>query len=99
MDPSLYKVDAVSEPGRIKPVYGTTWPSHREDYGAVIVRFVAGYGLAAAVPQALKNWILLEVGSLNDIRESMATGVTVTEINTRWTASLLDDFVIPREGI
>jgi len=49
-----YTVDAKSEPGRILPAYGLSYPSTRRVMNAVTVRFVAGYGLAVAVPATLK---------------------------------------------
>ena len=67
-----YKVDAVSEPGRIIPAYGVTWPATRAEVNAVTVRFVAGYGLAVAVPQPIKQWMLLKIGELYASREASA---------------------------
>lgn len=51
--PSAYQVVAGT-PGLVVPVYGTSWPSYRNQPGAVVLRYVAGYGLAAAVPEAIK---------------------------------------------
>ena len=53
LDPSAYQV-VPGTPGMVVPVYGTTWPSYRVQPGAVVLRYVAGYGLAAAVPEAIK---------------------------------------------
>lgn len=52
-----YKVDAISEPGRIVPAPNCTWPGTRQTLNAVTVTFVAGYGLAAAVPEEIKDRI------------------------------------------
>jgi hypothetical protein len=38
-----YLVDTVSEPGRVTPAYGTSWPSTREQANAVEVSFNCGY--------------------------------------------------------
>lgn len=66
-----YRVDTDSEPGRVEPAVGTTWPTNTRDVtGAVTVRFIAGYGAAAAVPQKLKRGLLLHVGNLYENRES-----------------------------
>lgn len=62
IDPALYSVDAQHMVGRVRPAYGQSWPATLADDGAVRIRFVAGYGTAAAVPQALKQAILLLVG-------------------------------------
>lgn len=40
---SLYTVDLYSQPGRIEPAYGETWPSVRDQMNAVKVRFICGY--------------------------------------------------------
>lgn len=74
LDSSLYKVDAVSDPGRIAPAYGEVWPSTRDEPNAVTVRFVAGYGLAAAVPRPLKQAMLLILGHLYMNREDTVEG-------------------------
>lgn len=57
LDPSEYTVDAKSEPGRIFPAYGKSWPVARCAPNAVTVRFVAGYGAASAVPEDIKLWL------------------------------------------
>lgn len=43
LDPSVYDVDTVSEPGRIALAYGQSWPSIRGDINSVEVIYVAGY--------------------------------------------------------
>lgn len=57
---SEYQVE-TGTPGRVVPAYGKAWPSTRRQPGAVKIRFVAGYGDAAAVPEvvkiAMKLWI------------------------------------------
>jgi uncharacterized phiE125 gp8 family phage protein len=59
-----YVVDAKSQPARITPAYGVSWPSLREQTNAVTVRFVAGYGAAASsVPQCVRNWMLCKIAN------------------------------------
>lgn len=62
LDPSAYVVESGHYFGRIRPAYGLTWPVPRDESGAVRVRFVAGYGGAAAVPAPVRHAILLLVG-------------------------------------
>lgn len=69
-----YLVDAKSAPARISPAYGVSWPSTREQNNAVIVRFVAGYGAASAVPQCIKNWMLMRIKTLYDTRDQIVVG-------------------------
>ncbi|HQR22181.1 MAG TPA: phage head-tail connector protein [Burkholderiaceae bacterium] len=67
-----YYVDKSGEPGWIVPAYGGAWPADvRDQANAVIVRYVAGYGAAAAaVPLAIRQWILLATGTLFETREA-----------------------------
>ena len=67
-----YTVDAACEPARITPVFGQIWPICLPQIGAVSVTFDAGYGTAAQVPEGIKSWIKLRVGSLYGHREEMA---------------------------
>ncbi len=67
-----YVVDTAYEPARITPVFGKTWPSTLPQIGAVTITFDAGYGAASAVPEGIKSWIKLRVGSLYAHREEMS---------------------------
>ena len=49
-----YDVDALSEPGRIAPAFGKTWPATRNQINAVEITFVAGYGVREVVPEGIK---------------------------------------------
>lgn len=70
---SAYQVDAQTDPGRLMPAYGAVWPSTRPDtLNAVTIRFVCGYGLAAAVPRLVKAAMLLMVGHLSEHREEVS---------------------------
>lgn len=76
--------------GRILPAYGETYPTARGDEESVIVRFVAGYGAAGDVPQALKDALLLKLGDLYTRRESGLAGTIFAE--TRAAEQLLWPF-------
>ena len=76
---SDYLVDMVSSPPRITPAYGKSWPDTRDQINAVTVTYVAGYGNAAAVPQPIKQAMLLYIAHLYENRESVITGTSVTE--------------------
>ncbi len=69
---STYTVDTACEPARITPVFGQCWPNCLPQIGAVSVSFDAGYGTAAQVPEGIKSWIKLRVGSLYAHREEVA---------------------------
>lgn len=66
-----YIVDSTGTPARITPAYGVSWPSTRDQVNAVKVRFVAGYGAASAVPQCVKNWMLMRIKTLYETRDSV----------------------------
>jgi uncharacterized phiE125 gp8 family phage protein len=53
----------------VLPPYNKFWPTTRYYPGSVKFRYVAGYADAASVPQAIKQAILLIVGSFNENRE------------------------------
>jgi uncharacterized phiE125 gp8 family phage protein len=53
-----YALDDDTLPGWVLPAYGVSWPSTYDIANAVIIRFIAGYGAAAAdVPAELRMWI------------------------------------------
>ena len=76
-----YRVDAASEPGRITPAYGETWPATRAATNAVTVQFKAGYGdKAVDVPEDIRQALLLLVGSFYGHREDIVVGETVARL-------------------
>jgi len=88
---SGYTVDDKSQPARIVPAHGESWPSTRDQVNAVIIRFVGGYGTAAVVPQSIKNWILLRVRTLWESRSSIVVGTSgMVVIPPAFIDSLLD---------
>ena len=74
LDPSDYLVDSYSEPARIVPAYGKVWPLIRHQPNAIVVRYVAGYGAASDVPTAIKNWMLLKIGTMYKMRSDVMAG-------------------------
>lgn len=71
---SSYQTDYASEdrPGRIMPAYGYSWPNTRSSiYNAVTVTFTAGYGAASAVPETIKQAIMMLAGHWYDHREAV----------------------------
>ena len=77
---SEYEVDVDSEPGRIEPAYGTTWPSHRSVMNAIRVEYTAGYGAASAVPQVIKDGILMLAGYWFENRDTDVVPLAVRSI-------------------
>ena len=72
-----YVTDLITEPARITPAFGKVWPMVLPQIGSVVVTFDAGYGNADAVPEGIKSWIKLRVGSLYSHREEVSrTSIT-----------------------
>lgn len=75
-----YVVDTTQQPGRIFLGYDKYWPTVQTRENAVVVRFVAGYGLAVAVPESIKAAIKLLVGSWYENREAVNVGNIVNKV-------------------
>lgn len=89
--PAAYVADVVRKPGRLVCADGYTWPSTQRRPNAVQIRIVAGYGAtAAAVPDDVKRWMKLQIGTMKKLAESVVTGVSVSEVPNRWVDGLLD---------
>ena len=70
LNSSSYRLDNASEPARLVPAYGYSWPATQASINAVRVRYRAGYSASsdaataqAAVPAGIKYAILLELGT------------------------------------
>lgn len=85
-----YTVDYRSRPARIRPAHSKAWPGTREQMGAVIVRFVAGYGDASSVPGTIKLWMLQRIATAIANRESVIVGASVTELSRDYVDTLID---------
>ena len=92
---SDYVLDVACEPARITPVFGKTWPPTLPQMGAVSVTFDAGYGAASAVPEGLKSWIKLRLGSLYAHREEVASMARGRIDPLPFIDGLLDPYKVP----
>jgi uncharacterized phiE125 gp8 family phage protein len=87
---TLYRVDAISEPGRVTPAYGYTWPTTYPVINAVTIPFIAGYGdNGGSIPEDILNWIRVMVGVLYENRE-LAITQALTEL--KFLDGLLDEY-------
>ena len=80
--------------GWVLPVQGTSWPATLDTTNAVRVRFICGYGSAAAVPAGIKSWMKLRIGTLYKVREEVVAGLSVAEVPGGFVDSLLDPFKV-----
>lgn len=92
-----YLVDTSSEPARITPVFGGIWPVTRWQNNAVTVRFVAGYGLAATVPDGIKTWMIIRIKHLFDNPDAIVTGARnqAAEMPRALVDGMLDEYTVP----
>lgn len=77
---SKYDVDTSSLVPRITPAYSEVWPTTRPIPNAVTVTFVAGYGAAADVPAALKQAMLVLIGTMYEHRETVVAGAAPEKV-------------------
>ncbi len=62
-----YVVDTVSVPGRVRLAYGKSWPTHRDQWDAVRIRYSVGWAVAS-VPQPIKQALLLLISEMYEKR-------------------------------
>ncbi|MBX3508920.1 MAG: head-tail connector protein [Parvibaculum sp.] len=74
IDPAFYEVDAKGEPPRLAAKRGQAWPMPATRLAGIEVEFTAGYGDAAAVPQPLKQALLLLVAHWFENRAPVGGG-------------------------
>jgi len=53
LDPSLYVIDNLSEPARLKPVYGVNWPIALNDLNTVLIQLSCGYQIGVVEEQTV----------------------------------------------
>lgn len=83
-----YQLDSHSEPAWLVPAWGYAWPATRPEPNAVRVRFVAGFGDAAAdVPANICAWIRLQAAHFY---HNAAAASDLPLIMTPYTNRLLD---------
>jgi uncharacterized phiE125 gp8 family phage protein len=93
---SVYDVDDISEPARLKPVLGEVWPITYPRMNAVRITFIAGYANAAAVPAGIVRAMKSLIGHYNENREDNVAGVMVSrvpnsvdmELQSYWTGEV-----------
>jgi hypothetical protein len=88
MDPSLYEVDADSNPGRIAEAPGAVWPPTQSRMRAVMIEHIAGYGAAAAVPATIVQAIALLTAHWWLNREAVVIGAMSREVELSLKSAL-----------
>lgn len=86
---SNYIKSLTSEPARIATAYNVQWPITREQIDAVTVNYTVGYASADAVPQPLKQAILLLVESFYE------SGMEMSKYTESAVKSLCSYYMVP----
>lgn len=86
-------LDNAASPAYLVPAYGKAWPESYALPNAVRVRYVCGYGGADVVPQSIKAWMLLCIGTLYAQRETFVAAQAAPMPNRFWQG-LLDPFIV-----
>lgn len=96
-DSSKYFVDTKSEPGRVSLVYGESWPTETlRPKNGVVIQFTAGYGdTADAVPQTVKQAMLLLIAHWYENREATLASTVSREVEYAVNALLWQERVVP----
>lgn len=88
-----YVTDLVSLVPRIVPAYGYDWPYTQDIINAVKIRYVAGYGAAAAnVPEPIRQAIIMLV---IDLFEHPEANVEISLNENKSMGFLLNPYTVP----
>lgn len=93
LNPLDYLLDKDNEPGYVVPAYGKGWPDTYPVPNAVRLRYTCGYDAAAAVPAAIKSWMLLAIGTLKAQTETIGEAKQAS-LPDRFWHRLLDPYRI-----
>lgn len=95
---TAYEIDYYSEPAKIYPAYDNEWPDTVRDVrNSVRITYYSGYNNTAIIPQDIKHWLLLRVGSMYEHRESLMAGNfanQTVELPHNFVDGLLDPYVV-----
>lgn len=97
-----YEVDTVSQPGRIRPVTGASWPAIGTLFNPVRIRYQAGYQSPSSpldltdnsyLPAQLRTWIQARIATLYDNREHLMLNNQIA-VPRDFCDGLLDSLII-----
>ena len=92
LDPAAYVLDNMDRAQCFAlPADGYEWPTTYDSANAVRVRIACGLD---PVPETVRAWMLLRVGTLIEHRAAVAAGQTLTAMPDRFVDRLLDRYRI-----
>lgn len=65
---SVYTLDNVNVPARVRLAYDQAWPMTRDQWDAVRIQYVVGWASAAAVPAPLIQAMLILIAAMYEFR-------------------------------
>lgn len=95
LSPDSYTASTRREPASIALTGPTRYsaPSLASQGEAVIVRYTAGYPVGE-VPAPIVQWMLLQIGSMYEHRESVIAGVSVTPLPEMYERMFLQPYMV-----
>lgn len=79
-DNADYIEDEISQPARITPTYGKTYPSTQTRINAVTITYTAGYTDVAFIPYPIKQAILMMAKHWFNNREDTIMGISIADV-------------------
>jgi hypothetical protein len=89
---NAYLVDTASEPARVTPAVGLTWPSTQSRINSVEITFTAGF--TTALPSGVKIWMLQRVADCFENREAVVMGARGAVITHPFFDRMLDAYSV-----
>lgn len=95
LSPDNYTVSTRKEPARLSltPAARYNAPSLASQEESVIVRYTAGYPVGQ-VPDLILQWMLLQIGSMYEHRESVIAGVAVHPLPEMYERMFLQPYMV-----
>ena len=94
--PSSYVLDKDSEPARLVAAAGVSWPALGTGINRVRIRYVAGYATIQKVPEPIKLWLKMRIGTAYDTRRQFGAVERSAMLELPHIDGLLDRYRIVR---
>lgn len=89
--PSNYRLQDFRCPCHLEFDSGFNWPDVHDRQYPIIVNFQSGYLGASSVPPTLKHAILIELGTLHEVRQSETVGNGLTVVQMKMASMNMID--------
>lgn len=98
-----YEVDTVSEPGMVRPVWGSSWPALGRGFNPVRITYRAGYRPLGSptdladnsyLPPEVRMWMAARIATLYEQREQIIIGTIVAPLPRAFADAVLDSITL-----